>query len=83
MGASQTHAVISLVNHGLGFAIVPRSARALQMENIVFRDIELPDQFRSDMYLVSKSPENSVLRSRVKDLIVNALAPFRVSAPQN
>lgn len=74
--ASQTHAVISMVNHGLGFALVPRSAQVMQMENIMFRDIELPSQFRSDMYLVSRIGQKSELRDRVKGQIVEALAPF-------
>lgn len=75
--ASQTHAVISLVNHGLGFAIVPRSAQVMQMENIVYRDIDLPKQFRSDMYLVSKNKHQSILCDRVKDLIIDVLEQFR------
>ncbi len=75
--ASQTHAVMSMVNHGLGFALVPRSARVMQMENIVFRDIEMPKQVRSDMYLVSRSGQNSALRTRVKTQIIDALAQFR------
>ncbi|SFR44420.1 LysR family transcriptional regulator [Litoreibacter janthinus] len=77
LGASQTHAVISLVNHGLGFALVPRSAQVIQMENIVYREIELPTQFRSDMYLVSRSGRNSVVRDRVKRLIIEILGQFR------
>ncbi|MEP2533256.1 LysR substrate-binding domain-containing protein [Shimia sp.] len=75
--ASQTHAVISMVNHSLGFAIVPRSVRVMQLENIVFRDLELPKQFRSDMYLVSRSGQESAVRDRVKDLIIDVLKPYR------
>ena len=76
--ASQTHAVISLVNQGLGFAIVPRSAQVIQMENIIYRDIKLPSQFRSDMYLVSKSNQKSSVRDRVSDLIIDVLKQYRV-----
>lgn len=75
--ASQTHAVISFVNHGLGFAIVPRSAEIMQLENIVFRHVELPKQFRSDMYLVSGSGHESIVCNRVKELILDVLEPFR------
>jgi DNA-binding transcriptional LysR family regulator len=74
---SQTHAVISLVNHGLGFALVPRSAQVLQMEDIVYRDIDLPSEFRSDMYLVSRSGATSVVGERVKALILDVLSQFR------
>tara|TARA_R110002020_G_scaffold392426_1_gene602689 strand:+ start:132 stop:383 length:252 start_codon:yes stop_codon:yes gene_type:complete len=79
MGASQTHAVISLVNHGLGFAIVPRSAQVIQMENTVYREIDLPAQFRSDMYLVTRSGRSSIVRDRVKHLIIDVLGQFRDS----
>jgi len=75
--ASQTHAVISLVNQGLGFAIVPRSAQIMQMENIVYRDIELPNQFRSDLYLVSRPNQNSSACDRVKDIIFDVLKQYR------
>jgi DNA-binding transcriptional LysR family regulator len=75
--ASQTHAVISLVNHGLGFALVPRSAQVIQMEDTVYRAIDLPSEFRSDMYLVSKSGRQSVVRDRVRDLISDVLSKFR------
>lgn len=75
--ASQTHAVISLVNHGLGFALVPRSAKIIQMSDVVYREIELPMQFRSDMYLVSRPDQQSLVRERVKNLIEDVLAPYR------
>jgi len=58
--ASQTHAVISLVSHGLGFALVPQSSQILQMAGVVYREIDLPTQFRSDMYLVTRPGENPV-----------------------
>lgn len=79
--ASQTHAVISMVNHGLGFAVVPRSADVMQLENIVYRYVELPKQFRSDMYLVSGSGlgQESIVRNRVKDLVLNVLKPYRAT----
>ncbi|OSP56460.1 LysR family transcriptional regulator [Pseudoruegeria sp. SK021] len=77
LGVSQTHAVISLVNHGLGFALVPRSAQVIQMTQTVYREITLPSQFRSDMYLVTKSGQDSVVRDQVKRLILSVLQPFR------
>lgn len=77
MEASQTHTIISMVNQGIGFAIVPRSASVMRMENIVFRDVDLPRQFRSDMYLVSGTGKTSVLRERMKALISDVLSPFR------
>lgn len=78
LGASQTHAVISLVNHGLGFAVVPRSAQVIQMENTQYRDIDLPTQFRSDMFLVSRKGKNSSVNTRAKQLILDVLSQFRL-----
>lgn len=75
--ASQTHAVISFVNHGLGFALVPKSAQVIQMADTVYRDIDLPTEFRSDMYLVSKSGTSSVVIDGVKELIHDVLSQFR------
>ena len=75
--ASQTHAVISLVNHGLGFALVPRSARVIEMADTVYREIALPTEFRSDMYLVSKPGRHSIVRDRVRELISDVLSDFR------
>lgn len=77
MEVSQTHSVISLVNHGLGFSIVPKSTRIMQMDNIVFREIDLPHQFRSDMYLVTRAGEDSLLNTKVKEVIIKELAIFR------
>ena len=75
--ASQTHAVISLVNQGLGFALVPRSGRVMQMENIVYRDIKLPNQFRSDIYLLSRPSQNSTACDRVREVIFDVLKQYR------
>lgn len=74
---SQTHAVISLVNHGLGVAIVPRSAQIIRMENTVYRHIDLPAQFRSDMYLVQRTRQRSVVGDRVSRLIIDVLGQFK------
>tara|TARA_R110002051_G_C8769269_1_gene503235 strand:- start:5324 stop:6250 length:927 start_codon:yes stop_codon:yes gene_type:complete len=79
LGASQTHAVISLVNQGLGFAVVPQSAQIIQMANTLYRDVDLPRQFRSDMFLVSRLGQNSVVSARVKHLILDVLSEFRLT----
>ena len=74
---SQTHAVISLVNHGLGVALVPQSTQVIQMTDVVYREVDLPAQYRSDMYLVSRSKHNTLVQERVRTLIADVLAPFR------
>lgn len=77
ISVSQTHSIVSLVNHGLGFALVPKSIKVVQMENIVYRDIDLPAEFRSDMYMVSKPNETSAVIQRMKELVIDVLRPFR------
>ena len=78
MEASQTHTVISLVNQGLGFAIVPRSAEVMQMKNIAYHEINLPKQFRSDIYLLSRTSRKSRASDRVRKLIFDVLKQYRV-----
>lgn len=74
---SQTHAVVSLVNHGMGVAIVPRSAQVIQMQDVVYREVEMPIQFRSDMFLISRPGRSSTVQDRLRSLIVDTLSPFR------
>lgn len=73
---SQTHTVLALVNRGVGAALVPASARAIQMRNLVFRDIDLPPRFSSDLYLSFGPKRRSLLHQRVKEVILDALAEF-------
>lgn len=74
---SQTHTVLAMINHGIGLALVPSSARAVEMANIVFRDIDLPVPVRSDMYLVYRAHGMTPLQERVRDLILRELAGFK------
>lgn len=73
---SQTHSVLALVNGGLGVALVPASSQIMRMDNLVFRDIAIPDGFTSDLYLASGPRRRSALHDRVRAVIVEALAGF-------
>jgi len=73
---SQTHTVLALIDRGIGVGLVPASARAMRLENLVFRDIELPQRFRSDIYLSFGPKRRSLLHRRVKEVILDALAGF-------
>jgi len=73
---AQTHTVVSLVNRGVGAALVPGSARVLQMAGVTYREIALPPHFRSDLYLVYRAHRRSLLEDRVLRLIQETLAPF-------
>jgi len=73
---SQTHTVLALVNRGIGIGLVPQSSRAMQMENLVYRDIDLPSGFASDLYLAHGPRGRSPLHAKVRDTIRNALSGF-------
>ncbi|MDF0598351.1 LysR family transcriptional regulator [Psychromarinibacter halotolerans] len=73
---SQTHTVLAMVNSGIGAALVPASSRVLGMKNVRFVDLDLPRQFRSDLYLIYRAGERTVLQERMRQLIVEALAPY-------
>lgn len=79
---SQTQTVLSLVNVGLGAALVPRSAMAMQMDQLVYRPIDLPDQFNSTIYINAARNRRSALNGKVRDLILHALSETS-SAPQD
>ena len=70
---SQTHTVVALVNSGLGAALVPRSARAMQMENTVFLPIDLPERHRSKLYLNLSPDRRGPLHQKARDIIDAAL----------
>ena len=70
---SQTNAVLGLVNSGLGVALVPRSALAVRMENIAFAPIDMPDRYRSTLYLNSSPARHGALHRRVRDIVIEAL----------
>lgn len=70
---SQGYSVIGLVNEGIGVALVPCSTRTMQMENIIYRDIALPDNVYSDLYLANGTSQQSNLIDRVAQLIVDSV----------
>lgn len=75
---AQTHTVLSMVNRGIGTALVPASSRVVKMDNIRYRDVEVPRQFRSDLYLIYRATRRTPLQERVRRLILDELAPFNI-----
>lgn len=73
---SQTHSVLALVNRGIGLGLVPASSRAMHMDNLAFREIGVPAEFTSDLYLAFGPRGRSALHRRVREVIVGALAEF-------
>jgi DNA-binding transcriptional LysR family regulator len=71
---SQTHTVLALVNHGIGVALVPASSAAMRMDNLAFREIDLPPRIRSDLYLAFGPKRRSpTLHRRVTEVILTEL----------
>lgn len=73
---SQSHSVLALVNGGIGVALVPSSSQIMHMDNLVFRQIDIPEGFASDLYLASGPRRRSPLHDKVREVIVRALADF-------
>lgn len=69
-----TLTILSLVNTGIGIALVPESASRIKLENIVFRTIPLPQGIRSKLYLVwredNDNPAFKVIFSLIKNMMV-------------
>jgi DNA-binding transcriptional LysR family regulator len=83
---SQTTTILGLVNQGIAPALVPSLSRVVQMDNVVYRDIETPSRFHSTLYLSFARHRLTTLHRRVIDVIVQVLAPFNaaqeVAAPE-
>ena len=71
---SQTQTLVSLVNTGLGVALVPQSAMSMKMDHLVYRKIDLPEQFCANIYLNVAQNRDTALAQRVKTVIQIALS---------
>ncbi len=81
LDVSQTHSVVALVNRGIGVAFVPSSTQAMRMANVVYRHVDLPDWFRSELYLIAGHKRRVALHSRVRDIILDALGAYAPHVP--
>ncbi|WP_188985747.1 LysR substrate-binding domain-containing protein [Pseudomonas matsuisoli] len=57
LGSSLT--MLSLVNAGMGLALVPRCATNVVFKNVVFRDIDLGEGVQSELHLVWRSDNDN------------------------
>jgi DNA-binding transcriptional LysR family regulator len=68
---SQVHTLLSVVNAGLGVALVPSSASALRLENLTFREVADIDKDTVELYCVwrkaNDNPALAALLARVAD----------------
>jgi DNA-binding transcriptional LysR family regulator len=66
---SQVHTVLSVVNAGLGVALVPRSASALRLKNLTFLEIQDVEEDTVELYAIWRTihdnPALAALLARV------------------
>jgi DNA-binding transcriptional LysR family regulator len=71
---SQGRTIMALVDTGLGVGLVPRSNGLIAQNNTLIREIELPDTFRSDLYMAMGPKTPAPLVTRFAALITEILA---------
>ena len=70
---SQPSVFIGLVKASLGVALLARSSKQNSPENVVFKEIKLPDWVRADVYLATKKEPKNKLIPEVYNSIMEAL----------
>jgi DNA-binding transcriptional LysR family regulator len=71
---SQGRTIMALVDTGLGVGLVPRSNGLIAQNNTLIREIDLPDTFRSDLYMAMGPKTPAPLVTRFAALITEILA---------
>ena len=70
---SQPSVFLGLVKASLGVALLARSSKQNSPENVVFKEIKLPDWVRADVYLATKKEPKNKLIPEVYNCIMEAL----------
>ena len=70
---SQPSVFLGLVRASLGVALLSGSSKQISPENVVFKEIKLPDWVRADVYLASKKEPKNDLIPEVYNCIMEAL----------
>jgi DNA-binding transcriptional LysR family regulator len=79
--ASQTHTLVALVRAGLGYGIVPDSARELHFEGVQFRPIAQKNLY-ADIYIAwHQQAENPTVHAFL-DRVVGPHGPVEVPGPE-
>lgn len=68
----QTHAIVALVQAGIGVAIVPASARHLRFEQVEFRDLWRRDVV-AEIYLAWRRAGRNPAQQRLREFILQTL----------
>ncbi len=69
----QTHAIVALVQAGIGLAIVPASARHLRFDQVVWRDL-WRDDVVAEIHLAWRREERNPAAQRLREVILRTLA---------
>ncbi|MEE2861592.1 MAG: LysR substrate-binding domain-containing protein [Paracoccus sp. (in: a-proteobacteria)] len=76
---AQSHSVVQIVNEGLGVALVPRAmAMIASADTVMRRVIDLPDSFRSDLYLATGPSRIPLHVQRVAEMVEEELSTDRL-----
>ena len=70
---SQPNVFLGLVKASVGVALLASSAKKYKDDNIIFKEIELPEWVRADVYLATKKNSTNKLVSEVYNYIMEAL----------
>ena len=68
-----TVTMLSLVNGGMGMALVPSCAARIRFENVVFRDIDLEEGVHSELSLVWRDDNDNPLLTLLLDALHQAV----------
>lgn len=81
LALAQSHAVMQLVNEGLGIALVPRAMSMVASADTVMRRVaDLPDNLRSDLYVATGPSSVSPLVRRILEASMEELATDRIDS---
>ena len=70
---SQPSVFLGLVKASLGVALLAGSAKQISPENVIFKEIKLPEWVRADVYLATKKEPKNDLIPEVYNCIMEAL----------
>ncbi|WP_339486772.1 LysR family transcriptional regulator [Pseudomonas sp. EL_65y_Pfl2_R95] len=69
---SSTLTILSLVNAGMGLALVPYSASRLRQENLCFKPIALPSGIHSTLHIVCRDDDDNPACAAVRQALLDA-----------
>lgn len=69
---SHTHSILSLVDAGIGVALVPRSARRLGYANVVFRSLQAGAALQAELHLAWRAGSRHGVANTVREALQRA-----------